>query len=80
MSIEELTTFLGWSSVINLIILTLSAIILILFKGKVAPLHAKMFSLKEENVLRAYFEYLGQYKILIIMFNITPYIALKVMY
>ncbi len=38
-----------------------------------------MFGLDEKDLNRAYFQYLAQFKILIIVFNVTPYIALKLM-
>ncbi|GJL85842.1 MAG: hypothetical protein DHS20C02_16170 [Micavibrio sp.] len=79
MGISELTTFLGWVSVINVGILLFSVLMIMALKGTVARLHAKMFALSEDEVLRAYFDYLGQFKILVIVFNLAPYIALKLM-
>ncbi|MCB1530382.1 MAG: hypothetical protein H6853_01315 [Rhodospirillales bacterium] len=80
MSIEDFTTFLGWVCVINIAILTLSSLLVIVLRDSVSGLHARLFSLKKDDVLRAYFEYLGQLKILVIVFNLAPYIALKIMY
>ncbi|WP_372724105.1 DUF6868 family protein [Immundisolibacter sp.] len=78
-SIETLTTFLGWSTVINFGVLTVAAILLILMRGPISTLHARMFSLDEAELSRAYFQYLAQYKIAIFVFNLAPYIALKIM-
>ncbi len=79
MDIETFTTFLGWTSVINIAVLIFSTVLLIMLKSKVAPLHAKMFGLKEADVYPLYFQYLARYKILILAFNLAPYIALRVM-
>lgn len=78
MTIEALTAFVGWASVINTTILLLSTIGLIAMRGAITGIHSKLFGLDEKDLGRAYFQYLGQYKIAIIVLNITPYIALKI--
>lgn len=79
-SIESITSFLGWCSVINIGVLMLSSALLIAFKQPILGIHSKLFGLEKENLPLAYFQYLGNYKIAIFMLNIVPYIALKVMY
>jgi hypothetical protein len=37
-----------------------------------------MFDLAEADLSRAYFQYLAQYKILIFVFNLMPYLALRI--
>ncbi len=78
-AIETIREFLGWCSVINSGLLIFSSILIILVRGPVSRIHAKMFDLDESDTRRAYFQYLGQYKIAIIVFNIVPYFALKIM-
>lgn len=72
----QIQTFLGWCSVINIGLLLFSAIIVVLFRNQVSQLHAKIFNINKEDVFRAYFQYLAQYKILIIVLNIVPYFAI----
>jgi len=79
MTVESLTGLLGWASIINIAILLFSTLLLIAMRGAIANLHSKLFGLDEKDLGRAYFQYLAQYKIAIIMLNITPYIALKIM-
>jgi hypothetical protein len=74
-----LTEFLGWSLVINSAVLLLVSLMLIAMRAPIAKLHDKMFDLSDADLSRAYFQYLGQYKLLIIVFNLTPYLALKLM-
>ena len=76
---EELTTLLGWSSVINIAILSVSTIAVIAMRGAITGIHSRLFGMNEKDLGRAYFQYLAQYKIAIIVLNITPYIALKIM-
>ncbi len=79
MTVESLTELLGWASIVNIAILLFSTLLLIAMRGAVTNLHSKLFGLDEKDLGRAYFQYLAQYKIAIIMLNITPYIALKIM-
>ncbi|MCO1333560.1 hypothetical protein MO867_04320 [Microbulbifer sp. OS29] len=78
MTIENLTQFLGWTSIINAIILLLSTLGIVTRKEVITRVHARIFRLNEQDLGRAYFQYLAQYKIFIIGFNIVPYIALKI--
>ncbi len=79
MSIGELTTFLGWVSVINIGVLLFSTMMVVLFRDSVANIHAKMFSIAKAELPGAYFQYLAQYKTLTLVFNLAPYVALKLM-
>jgi len=38
-----------------------------------------MFNLAEQYISRAYFQYLAHYKIGIMLFNLVPYITLRIM-
>ncbi len=80
MSIAELTTFLGWLSVINIGVLLFSTTMVVLFRDFAANIHAKMFSISKDDVPFGYFQYLAQYKTLTLIFNLAPYVALKVMF
>ena len=79
MTIEALTELLGWASVLNIAVLMLSTVTLIAMRGVISNIHSKLFGLDEQDLGRAYFQYLAQYKIAIIVLNIAPYIALKIM-
>ncbi len=76
---SELTEFLGWTLVVNFVVLMLAVLMLTLMRNVIATLHSKMFGLSEEALSRAYLDYMAQYKIAILVFNLAPYIALKLM-
>ena len=78
-SLQTVTAFFGWTTVINFVLLAVSTIALIAMRGFISRVHAKMFGLDPEDVSRAYVRYLAQYKIAIIVFSLVPYIALKFM-
>jgi hypothetical protein len=80
LNIDNLTAFFAYCSAINLSILCLASLMLVIMRRAISRLHGKMFALSEADLARAYFQYLAQYKIAIFMFNIVPYIALRLLY
>ncbi len=78
-SIETVTTFFGWTTVINAVFLGVSSIVVITIRGWISKMHGRMFGLETADLSRAYFQYIAQYKIAIIVFSLTPYVALKFM-
>ncbi len=78
-NLQTLTTFLGWCSVINVIALLVASLMLILLRNFVAGIHGKMFGGSAEEISLAYVHFLANYKIAIIMLNIVPYVALRIM-
>ncbi len=79
MTTETLTELLGWSTVINIALLLFTTIMVIAIRGTISKIHSSLFGLDEKDLGRAYFQYIAQYKIAIIVLNIAPYIALKIM-
>lgn len=78
-TLETLTEFLGWSSLINMSILFFTSVSVILMRENIMRIHSKMFGLDTTHLSEAYFQYLAQYKIAIFIFNLIPYFALKIM-
>ena len=79
LSLDQSVTFFGWCTVVNSVILTLFTIVLMLGSGWIARLHSRLFALAEDEVKLDYFRFLANYKLLILAFNITPFIALKIL-
>ena len=78
-SIEAVTAFFGWTTVVNFALLAFSTFMIIVTRGSISRIHGQMFGLESADLSRAYFQYIAQYKIAIIVFSLTPYIALKIM-
>ena len=78
-SIETLTTFFGWCTVINCGLMALGVVKVLLIRDWASGVHAKMFGLDEAPVRTAYFQYFVNYKVAILAFNLGPYIALTIM-
>jgi len=67
-----------WMTIINVAALTLSFFLVMPLKKVACRVHAKLFGITEQNVAVAVYAYMGIYKILVIVFNIVPYIALVI--
>ena len=78
-SLETLTTFLGWCSVINMVGLAAASIMLMLMRNFIVGIHARMFDVDQEDLSLAYVIYLGHYNIDIIILTILPHVALRIM-
>lgn len=78
-TLDSLMVFLGWCSVINILVLIFSTVSLMLFKGPIIKIHSQMFGVESKNLATMYFQYLANYKIAIFVLNIVPYLALRLM-
>lgn len=79
MGFYEFTMFLGWCTVVNIGILVFATLFLILFKRFVIRFHSQAFGIDASELPKIYFNYLANYKIVVLVFNFAPYIALKIM-
>ncbi len=78
-SLTSLTEFFGWCTIINAALLILASLFISVARGWVMGIHTKMFGLSESDLPSAYVQYLGNYKIAILVLNLVPYVALKLM-
>ncbi|MGI9455166.1 MAG: DUF6868 family protein [Aeoliella sp.] len=79
MNIETMREFLGWCTVINLGLLAFGLVKVLLIRDWATGIHAKMFGLDGASVRLAYFQFFVNYKIAVVVFNLGPYIALRIM-
>lgn len=77
-SLETVTAFLGWCSVINIGVLVVAALVIVAMRESMSKMHGSMFGLEQAELSSAYFQYLANYKIAIIIFNLVPYLALRI--
>jgi hypothetical protein len=76
-SLTLLTLFFGWCLAINAGILLFTTLMLIWFRPQIKAIQAKLFALEKAQLNLVYFKYLAYYKVGIILFNLTPYLSLK---
>jgi len=77
--IENITAFFGWCTLINMAFYIFFALFIIGFEDFTIKFHSTVVGLNPTELPTLYFKFLGNYKIIIIAFNLAPYIALKLM-
>ncbi|MCT4559210.1 MAG: hypothetical protein N4A61_14265 [Pelagimonas sp.] len=77
MTQDTLAQIFGWMTVINFAMLAIMTAMMIAVKNWAARLHAALFDLDPQDVRQSYFTYLANYKLLIFVFCLAPYLALK---
>ena len=77
--LSVIAAFLGWCTLINYGILLLSTVMVYACGDWAKGIHSKMFNISEADLDTLYFNYLGNYKLAIFIFNLVPYIALKIL-
>ena len=65
-------------TVINLVIYLISAGVVMLARDWVIGIQSRMMGLPADEWNRLYVDYLGRFKLFIIVFNIAPYLALRI--
>ena len=78
MTIFEIREMLGWCSLINVGLMLLSFILICAMRSFVYKMHSKWFPMSEPTFNAICYAYLGIYKILIIVFNLVPWVALTI--
>ena len=78
-SIETLATFFGWCAVINIGAALLFLLVFSLFHDVFATLTAGMFGVTKEEAAVTFFRMFQQFRLALLVLNIVPYIALKIM-
>ena len=78
MDIQKLTKFFMWCSIINGALLVLSMMGIILGPDFGLSLQTKLFHIPRETLNLALYLYLGVFKIAWLVFNVTPYVTLRI--
>lgn len=79
LEIQMLTSFFGWCTVINLGLLLFSTFTLLVFNLQVKAVHSRLMAIESAGLNALYFNFLGNYKVLILVLNLVPYCALKIL-
>ena len=79
MDLEKMQEFLFWCLLLNVAIYTLTALATLLLRNFMSSIHEKLFGLSQQAVHKAFYTYLAAYKLLIIVFNFVPWLALVLM-
>ena len=79
MAIESIRAFFMWCTILNLGLLVLSSLMCVCAGDWVYGVHSKLFSISSREAFNvAIFSFIALYKLLVIVFNLIPYIALSI--
>jgi len=78
MDIQALTTFFMWCTIINGSLLALWTIMWLLFPDLVYRTQNKWFPFPRETFTVIMYSFLGLFKIVFLVFNVVPYVALLI--
>ncbi len=78
MNAELLQEVLGWCIVINGGLLLLWALFFLGARDFMYRLHSRWFRLPEERIDAIHYCLIGVYKLMIIVFLVSPYVALRI--
>lgn len=78
-SAEVWTQFFGWYTVINLVFYVISAVAVLAMRNLVVRHSARWFGVTEDVALRTVYQWIGAYKLGILLFGLVPWLALKLM-
>ena len=78
-SIETLATFFGWCLVINLGVILAAALFFGFAHEFAGKMQARIFGVTKEEAKASFSHIFLQYRLAFVVFNVAPYIALKIM-
>ena len=79
MTAATLQAFVGWCALINLALLTIWFGLFVLAKEWLYRLHGRWFDISKERFDAIHYGGMAGYKLAIWLFNLAPYIALRLM-
>ena len=74
---ENLRTFLGWCTVINLGMLLYWFLAIAFAHDFVFQVHTWWFEISKERFDEIHYTMMGYYKLAVLLFNVTPYLVLR---
>ncbi len=78
MTAEQLLPFLGWCTVLNWSLLVLWALLIMLANDFTYRIQTMFFDITKEQFDKIHYQAMVFFKMLVFMFNLVPYLALRV--
>jgi len=76
-TLAALTKILAWSTLINFSLLALTTLVLVIGKSFLFDMQERLTGLNKSQLQLTFYQFLAFYKVLIIVFNLVPYLALR---
>lgn len=78
MDIQTIRAFFMWCTILNAALLVWSFLVCAYAGDWIYRMHGKWFPMPREAFNVAIYSFIGLYKVLVIVFNVIPYIALLI--
>ena len=78
MTIDTIQAVLGWSTLINFSLLIWWAFFILLAPDWTYKMHSKFFSISKDTFNTVHYSGMAFFKLLVIVFNLAPYLALRI--
>ena len=79
MTMETLRIFLGWCTLINIGLLLVWWLVFVFCRGWVYRLHSRWWPMDQERFNAIHYQAMAGFKLAMILFNLTPWVALQLM-
>ena len=76
-TIENLRTFLGWCTILNMGMLVVWSLAFVFAHDLVFKVHTRWFRISEERFDEIHYTLMGYYKLAVFLFNLAPYLVLR---
>ncbi len=80
MTPDTLMSVFGWMTLLNIGLLLFATLMLFLTGDWAARIHGRISKLSEDDLHRAYFDWLAQYKLFTLLLCLVPYLALRIVF
>ena len=78
MTLEEIRSMLAWCAVINIGLLLIWWVMFVLLHNWMYRMHRTWFKLSEEQFDRTHYAGMAFTKVAVLIFNVAPYLALRI--
>jgi hypothetical protein len=78
-SLQTWTTFFGWMTVVNIGIYLIIVVAITAMRDFAYRMNARIFGVSEDEVAKLTLRYAANYKLLLTVFCLAPWLALKLM-
>lgn len=78
MTVELVTAVLGWCTLINFVLLVWWLLFVVFARDWTYRIHSRWFKMSEESFASIHYTLMGTFKMLVIVFNLVPYLALRI--
>ena len=79
MDLDALRHFFGWCTLINYAALLFWFFCWVVCRDTIYGIHSRWFSIPRDRYDQIHFQLLGSFKLAVLILNLTPYLALRIL-